>query len=170
VVLLVAFSAADAFAFDETKYNTLTYPAPAPLKALSLLTPGTEAPVSSQDWKGKVVVLNFWATWCGPCVKEMPSLNALAKSYEGKNVLVIPASQDVTGFITIKAFYRRHKLDHLPVYWDKGFTAFKTLGLSVVPVSLVIDRQGMIIGWVEGVIDWDGPEVHALIDKALATP
>lgn len=156
-----------ALAEDVSVYNELTTPAYTPLPDLEFLTPGDNGPMTSESWKGKVVVLNFWATWCTPCVKEMPSLNALAKSYSTNDVLVIPASVDTTDILTIKTFYRRHKLDALPVVWDRESASFKKLGLSVVPISVVIDPKGMMIGWVEGTIDWNGDEVHALIDKAL---
>lgn len=152
----------------DEEYGALQQLAPTPAPPISLLRADRETLETQEDWKGKIVILNFWATWCGPCVKEMPSLNALAKAYADKDVLVIPASQDITGYLTIKTFYRRKNLDALPVIWDKDSFSFKSFELSVLPVSIILDRQGQVIARVSGDFDWDSTDFHAYLDKALA--
>ena len=149
-------------------YGVLQTVAPQQVPALQLMQADKAAAQSQADWQGQVGVLNFWATWCAPCVKEMPSLNALAKHYAGKPVLIVPAAQDITGFLTIKTFYRRQKLDALPLFWDKDTASFQALGLNVLPASFVLDQKGQMIARVDGTYDWNSEEMHRLIDAALA--
>jgi thiol-disulfide isomerase/thioredoxin len=163
----LAFSAPAAAAEEKEDYGKLIRVIPKEFPALSLFQQGKENAETVADWKGQVVILNFWATWCGPCVQEMPSLNALAKQYEGKKLRIIPASQDVTGFLTIKTFYRRQKLDALPVYWDKDTEAFKALGVTILPISYILGKDGRVIGHVKGGYDWESDEMKQFIDRVL---
>jgi thiol-disulfide isomerase/thioredoxin len=114
---------------------------------------------SLSDYKGKVVLLNFWATWCAPCVSEMPTLAKLAKSMEDK-VDIIPISVDYKGADAVKKFYEEQDITTLPIFVDNKGKAFKELKLQVLPVTYIIDRKGMIIAKVMGELDWDSKEVH----------
>jgi thiol-disulfide isomerase/thioredoxin len=121
------------------------------------------------DFKGKVVVLNVWATWCGPCVLEMPTLAKLAAEYQGQPVAVVAVSVDgdrdadkARAFIgknTPLAFYRDPKLK-MP-YDLKPPT-------SAMPTTVIFGKDGMEKGRVLGPADWSGKDAKAVIDKALA--
>ncbi len=113
------------------------------------------------DYKGKVVLLNFWATWCAPCVAEMPALDNLAKSMIGKDVEIMTVSIDFKGMEAIKEFYRDNDINNLPILMDSKGKAFSsTLKLQVLPTTLVIDRKGMVVGKIMGEIDWDSDAVR----------
>lgn len=110
------------------------------------------------DYRGRFVVLNVWATWCAPCVREMPSLDALQKNVDPKKIVVLPLSED-RGDSTVSSFYRTHALMHLPTAIDTAGRAPSALHLPGLPTTLVIDPQGREIARIEGDTDWNAPEV-----------
>ncbi len=154
--------------------DTVRFSTPKPVAAISVQKAETHGPDTPESWRGKVVVLHFWATWCTPCVEEMPDMNRLAKRYAGnRDVLIVPVSQDMTGFLTIKTFYRRHELSALPMYWDEKAAAFKALGLNALPTTLILDRDGRVTAQIRGQADWDENgegEIATLIEEALGQP
>ena len=117
-------------------------------------------------FKGKVVVLNLWATWCAPCVVEMPTLAALQRAYPEDRVLVVPVSMDperkladARNFIGVN--------EPLPLFHDPKFALPTALGVKGMPATVIYDRKGREVGRVMGEATWDGPEARALIDYAL---
>lgn len=121
------------------------------------------------DLKGKVVVMNIWATWCAPCKAEMPTLAKLAAAYEGKDVMVVPVSidsvddgQKATLFIAQNA--------PLKFYHDRAMKMpfVLTPVAPGAPTTVIYGKDGLEIGRVAGEADWSGAEVRAVIDKALA--
>jgi thiol-disulfide isomerase/thioredoxin len=119
------------------------------------------------DYKGKVVLLNFWATWCAPCVKEMPSLNRLQGEMGKDKFTVVPLSLDGTSRPKVAPFYKDKDLANLGIYFDKGKKVQQTLDVSVLPTSILIDAQGREIGRMVGDADWDKPEAVALMKAAV---
>ncbi len=112
------------------------------------------------DYKGKVVLLNFWATWCNPCVHEMPVLEKLAKSMIGKDVEILAVSIDSKGAPVVQEFYKEMGIEDLSIYLDTKGKAFKDFKLQALPTTMVIDRKGMVVAKVMGEIDWDSDEVR----------
>lgn len=124
------------------------------------------APASMDAFEGRVVVVNLWATWCAPCVIEMPTLAALQRAYTEDKVVVVPVSMDpqrklpdAKNFIDVN--------EPLPLYHDPRFALPTTLGVKGMPATVVYDRKGREIGRVMGEADWSSPEARALIDYAL---
>lgn len=120
--------------------------------------------------KGKVVVVNFWATWCPPCVAEMPSLDRLAASLHNAPVVVMPIAMDTTGKSAVAAFYARFGLSHLRIYSDPDQQVGHVGGswqvlfpLYGLPTTYLIDRHGRVLGYVPGAAKWDSPQAHRLI-------
>ena len=110
------------------------------------MTDGDGKPVTLQDFAGQVVLLNFWATWCAPCVREMPSLDRLQAKLGGEGLAVVTVSRDRGGANVVMPFYERLELTNLGVYLDpKGAfsRAFKVRGL---PTTILIDREGRVVG------------------------
>lgn len=122
------------------------------------------------DHLGQIVLLNFWATWCIPCVKEMPALLRLQQRWQAENTpaLVLPISLDRAGLAKVQEFYAQHKLAGLPLRNDKGGAAGRAFNLRGLPTSILIDRKGREIGRFEGDAPWDGPEAAALFQALLA--
>ena len=111
-----------------------------------------DKPVKLSDFKGKVVVLNFWATWCAPCRKEIPTFVALQKQYGAKGLVIIGASLDQGGTKTVKPFVGKTGINYPVVLADQK-TADAYGGIQVVPTTFVIDRQGKIVAKHEGDTD-----------------
>lgn len=124
-------------------------------------------PVTLSRFIGKAVVLNFWATWCAPCIKEMPSLDALQKAGAGKGIEVVAISEDRTGVDVVKPYMKRQEIKNLKIYIDKGNALANALGVKGLPTTLVIDKNGREIGRIEGIAEWDSVEALNVIAQAL---
>lgn len=115
------------------------------------------------DYRGRIVLLNAWATWCGPCVSEMPGLNGVQRKLGGESFQVLPISMDRGGPLTVDLFMREHALRHLPILLDyRGqiSTKLRPLGL---PFTVLIDRDGYEIGRGLGEVQWDTEEGLSLL-------
>ena len=131
-------------------------------------TDANDKPVKLSDYKGKTVLLNFWATWCAPCVKEMPSLDRLQGEIGKDKLVVLPLSLDGPSKPKVAPFYADRKLANLGIYFDKGKKALGALDISVLPTSVLVDPEGREIGRMEGDADWDKPEALALMKAVIS--
>jgi len=113
---------------------------------------GTERGLA--DYAGRGLIVNLWATWCVPCVAEMPELQTLARTVAAEGILVLPLASDRGGAEVVRRFYANHAIDGLPVLLDPRGEAARAWGARGLPTTLVIDRQGRERGRVEGAIDW----------------
>ena len=120
---------------------------------------------SLSSLKGKVVFLNFWATWCGPCRAEMPSMESLYNSYKekGLEILAVNCSE---GQRDVLAFMNSNKLS-FPALLDSDGKVSAMYGIQAIPTTYLIDRENKIIGRIVGSIDWDTPEIRAVLDLLL---
>jgi thiol-disulfide isomerase/thioredoxin len=159
LLLAVAPLPARAFNFAPTE------PKPAP--ALDFLD-GQGNTVSLDDFRGKVVVLNLWATWCAPCRHEMPSLDRLQAALGGDGLAVVPLSLDRGEVSQIEAFYAEVGLPTLAIYHDPKAAAGRAFGAYGLPTTIVIDREGREIGRLLGPAEWDSEAAMALIRGVLA--
>ncbi len=117
--------------------------------------------------KGRIVVLNLWATWCAPCRAEMPSLDRLQAKYPKDQVLVLALSVDRAPPEKVQQFMKEVGAGNLTVGRDPTVKAARLLQSPGLPATLVIDRDGMEVGRLLGIAAWDGPEAAALIDGLL---
>jgi len=115
------------------------------------------AKVTLDSFKGQLVVLDFWATWCGPCRQEFPALDRLQERLGAKGVTVVPVSVDRKGMPAVDRFYTETKPVHLARYLDDDHQFAEAMGIRVLPTTLIIDPQGGEIARVEGPADWDSP-------------
>ncbi len=141
---------------------------PKPLPELAFTDAG-DRPVTLAAYKGKTVLLNFWATWCAPCVKEMPSLDRLQAEMGKDKFVVLPLSLDGPSRPKVAPFYADRKLANLGIYFDKGKKVLGAVDVSVLPTSILIDAQGRELGRLEGDADWDKPEALALMKAAVGS-
>jgi thiol-disulfide isomerase/thioredoxin len=112
------------------------------------------ADVTLAKFKGRPVVLNFWATWCGPCVKEMPELDRLASAQGPGGIAVLAVSADHGGAAVVRPFVAAHGIDHATILLDAGSDAVHALRLNGFPTTLIIDRDGKLRGRLEGPAAW----------------
>ena len=122
---------------------------------------------SLSDYRGRYVLLNIWATWCGPCVKEMPSLENLEKNLGSTRFAVVPVSEDRGDPSLVRAFYLRHNINHLPTLIDPAGRAPFILAMPGLPTTLLINPQGREIARVEGDVDWNSAEAIDFIRSRI---
>jgi thiol-disulfide isomerase/thioredoxin len=116
-------------------------------------------PRSLADFRGKVVLLNIWATWCVPCRTEMPALDRLQESLGGADFEVVPVSIDRGGMEAIRKFYNENGIRDLAMYVDTPGDVLRQARALGLPTTLLIDRIGREIGRVIGPAQWDAPEI-----------
>lgn len=116
--------------------------------------------------KGKVVLLNFWATWCPPCREEIPSMMKLNSFMAGKPFKMVCVSVDEGGKKAVTEFFKNTGFS-LPAYVDPTGQAPATYGLTGVPETFVIDKKGIIVKKVIGGLDWASPEVIAFLEGLM---
>ena len=121
------------------------------------------------DYAGQGIVLNLWATWCVPCVAEMPALDALARLVAGDGVAVLALSSDRGGAPPVERFYRDKNIQTLPVLLDPRGDAARAVGARGIPTTLLIDRAGKERGRLEGAADWASAEFVEAI-RRMAGP
>jgi thiol-disulfide isomerase/thioredoxin len=114
-------------------------------------------------FKGKIVILNFWATWCAPCIKEMPSLERLAARLSAEKFAVIAVSQDKGGASIAKPFLDRIGVRSLPLYVDPNGRLSRDLSVRGLPTTVVIAGDGTVVGKLEGAAEWDANDVVAYL-------
>jgi len=131
--------------------------APRPVSELAF-EDGAGRSRSLSQWRGKVVLLNVWATWCAPCREEMPALERLQRKLGGRDLEVLALSIDSAGAAPVKRFYEELGIRSLGVYVDRSMRATATLGALGVPTTLLIDREGREIGRRTGPAEWDSAE------------
>ena len=146
----------------------LTTPAEAAVAPANTFYDSKGQPLRAADFKGKVLVLNLWATWCAPCVTEMPTLAKLAAAYAGKPVAVVPVSVDTAADVDkAKAFIASHP--PLGFYNDPQMKlpfALKPQA-SGMPTTIIYGADGLERGRLAGGADWSGPDARAVIDHVL---
>lgn len=171
VVFIAALSwTANAWAHDPAlhgfKLTAFDPPFPAPEFKLPTL-PGNET--SLADYKGKYVLLNFWATWCPPCLEEMPSMESVYQRYKDQDFAVVAISSDEGGKADITPFIEKLGVT-FPILIDADKAVSTTYGAINLPLSFLLNRDGHVIAGSEGARDWASKEAISVLDELLATP
>jgi thiol-disulfide isomerase/thioredoxin len=138
---------------------------PVPAPAVSLTEPGG-ATVDLADFKGKLVLVNFWATWCEPCLREMPSIERL-QSRLGDRIAVLAVSEDRGGSKAVDPFVEKLGLKSVKIYVDPKSAVGRAFEVKGLPTSVLIDGDGKVVGRVEGAAEWDSPKIMAVIRPFL---
>lgn len=120
------------------------------------------------DFKGRPVLFNLWASWCGPCVQEMPSLDRLQGLLADQHLAVIALDQERDGAEVAAAFFKRHAIKNLGLYNDPTGRISSTLHARGLPISFLIDASGKCLGYVMGGTDWSAPEMLAFLRERLS--
>lgn len=123
--------------------------------------------VQLASFKGKVVVLNLWATWCGPCRREMPTLDRLQVQLGGPKFQVVALSADAGGPDAVRDFFRHIGARHLSIYVDPSMEALSRLKAPVLPTTLLLDKSGREIGRLTGPAEWDDPAMVRFLRRLI---
>ena len=135
-------------------------PRPAPDTQLQTLD---GEPVPLADYKDKIVLVNFWATWCLPCIREMPSLERLQASFDKEKFLILAVSVDRGGAAKVVPFLEKHEIDGLTPLLDQKMRLASALKVPGMPTTFLLDRDGRVLGSLPGIAEWDAPEALALV-------
>lgn len=125
------------------------------------------------DFKGKRLLVNFWASWCVPCREEMPALDALAEKYNSDTFMVLPINLDIGegGLAKARAFLDEGQFANLPLYADTTFAAFDRLKQQAVavglPATLVLDENGCELGVLQGPAEWNTEDGETVVETLL---
>jgi thiol-disulfide isomerase/thioredoxin len=120
------------------------------------------------DWRGKLLLVNIWATWCAPCKEEMPALDRLEAKLGGENFAVLPISVDRGGLQKPQGFLEEINADNLPLLLDETARLNFKLEVMGLPATLIIDEQGREIARMIGPAEWDSPEAIARLRQFMA--
>ncbi|MCH2540630.1 MAG: TlpA family protein disulfide reductase [Alphaproteobacteria bacterium] len=125
-----------------------------------------EKEISFSDFKGKILLVNFWATWCAPCIKEMPSLDRLESKING-DFDVIAISVDRDGVEKVTDFFDENKISNLEKFFDIKNSLAKEMNLYGVPTSFFVNKEGDLIGYYQGDMEWDNDTVINFINYLI---
>ena len=150
------------------------------LRATKPIQPGLEVPnfafpdingkqISLSDHRGKVVLVNVWATWCPPCRQEMPSMQRLYEKFKGENLEILAVSIDSEGGEAVAPFMRKMHLT-FPALLDPEETIIPLYGITGVPESFIIDKDGILVEKIVGPMNWATPEVFSLFKGLIQKP
>jgi peroxiredoxin len=118
------------------------------------------------QFKGKVIFLNFWATWCSPCKEEMPSMEVLYQQFKEKNFILLTISVDYGGLKPVQEFINTYHYT-FPVLLDPKCKTLNLFQVKGIPTTFIIDKKGRIVGKAVGPRDWKSPEVISLINLLI---
>ena len=150
-----------------------------PYEALALVRPKRVQPAADfsvptpdgkrlrlADYRGKVVFLNFWATWCPPCREEMPAMERLYRRFRDRGLVVLAVSVDAEGAAAVTPFVRERKLSY-PIGLDPAMALAGKYDVRALPSSFLVDRRGNLVAAALGPREWDGPAARALVDALI---
>ena len=121
------------------------------------------------EFRGRGMVVNLWATWCAPCVAEMPSLANLSQALAPVDIAVLPLSSDRGGAQTVEIWYREHGISALPVLLDPKGAIARAWNARGIPTTVLVDREGMGRARLEGAADWASPDAARLIRSIIGS-
>jgi thiol-disulfide isomerase/thioredoxin len=159
-------AAAESEKIDPKDFTWHEKPIPAPA---TVFKDANDADKTLKDFGGKVLVVNFWATWCAPCVKEMPALDRLNAKLGGKDFQVLAINQERNGPKVAKPFVEKQGWK-LPLYLDAATGFYRDAKLRGLPTTLIIGKNGQELGRVEGEVVWDSPAVEKMVQDLIRKP
>ena len=136
---------------------------------------GSDTPFTSEDgmemtlaeYEGKLTLVNFWATWCAPCRKEMPQLAALQEAYGGDDFEVVTIATGRNARPAMEAFFEEIGVDSLPLHTDARQTLARSMGVLGLPVTVILNPEGQEIARLQGDADWNSDSARAIVEALL---
>lgn len=123
--------------------------------------------VNLADWRGRWIILNFWAPWCVPCRLEMPSLDRLSARLDPDRAVLLPLAVDQRGVVPVRKFYADTGLTHLPIYMGEPENMDAVMGTANLPTTAIIDPDGRHVFTVSGEAQWDDPLTIAWLARLM---
>jgi thiol-disulfide isomerase/thioredoxin len=150
------------------------------MKKLAILAEPSEVPSTAftdaggaehtlADWRGKYVLVNFWATWCAPCRKELPALDALNRDFGGEQFAVVTIATGRNPVPAIERLFADVGVESLPILLDPKQALSREMGVLGLPVSVILDREGREIARMSGDADWNSDSARAIVAALLAS-
>jgi thiol-disulfide isomerase/thioredoxin len=164
VPVTTALAAADSVEPKDFTWHPKPIDAPA-----TVFKDAADADKTLKDFGGKVLIVNFWATWCAPCVKEMPALDRLNAKLGGKDFQVLAINQERNGPKIAKPFAEKQGWK-LPLYLDPATGFYRDAKLGGLPTTLVIGKDGKEVARVAGEVVWDSPAVEKMVQDLIKRP
>lgn len=152
-------------ALREGDLRKLTFQdAPKPVETIAFTDlEGTSETLAS--YNGKLVILNFWATWCFPCREEMPAFDQLSAAFADKNVVVLPIATGHNPVPAIERFYEQANIEHLPIRVEPTGKLAAAMGVRALPSSFIISPEGEVIATLIGDAEWFSPSAQAIVSE-----
>jgi len=126
-------------------------------------------PLTLAGFRGAGLVVNIWASWCPPCIAELPSFAAIAPKLAASKILVLPISIDYEGLKVVQPFYTSHKIANLPILLDPDGTVADTLGGPGIPITIIINPAGQLVARLDGGANWNTPATLARLHHLAGT-
>lgn len=123
--------------------------------------------LSLANYSGKSLLVNFWATWCAPCVAEMPALDRLQAILEGTDIEVLVINEDRNGAEVAPGFFVENNLQHLDILLDRDQKLIRAAGVTGLPTTLLIDKKGKVLSAVLGDTEWDAPDIVSFVRRCF---
>ncbi len=127
-----------------------------------------EMQVQLSQFTGKIVLLNLWATWCPPCIEELPALDRLQQRLGKDNFVIVAVSLDDDIKLAGEMFFNRLSIKSMALYTESSEKIGRDFPVDVVPASFLIDRKGQAMGVLRGYVDWESAETDTLIKRLIA--
>ena len=176
LIVLMLFSMTSAFAdhgesepSDGTVKSFIKVSPPQPIELIKFLDQN-EQQISFDKFKGKIVLINLWATWCGPCVRELPALDGLAKKLELADFELVTISIDREGKEIAQPFFEKLGITELKLYSDPEHKLADVFPLDVVPATFILNRDGQIIQYLRSFADWEDQAALDMMIDLIAKP
>jgi thiol-disulfide isomerase/thioredoxin len=142
---------------------------PVPAPRLTFKNPAG-ATLSLANYRGHGLVVSLWATWCGPCVAELPSLAAIAPQLAASKILVLPISIDMEGLKVVQPFYQTHNITNLPILLDPNGNDPDALNVAGIPTTILVNPAGQMLARINGGANWNTPDTISRIIQLISPP
>lgn len=152
---------------DGDAFKTLTLAEEPKMPPPLEITQADGSQLTLDSFRGRGMIVNFWATWCAPCVREMPELDALNKELAPAGIDVLAVSMDRGGHKVISGFYDRYKINNLDALHIANSAATRALGIQGLPTTLLIDPKGREVARIVGLFKYDTPDSIAYFKRCI---
>lgn len=130
--------------------------------------------IDFSQFKGKIIMVNMWATWCPPCVRELPAIERLATKFKAEDFVLLPISIDAEGKQQVQPFLNSLGMPNFNSYYDQSQSLGDVFPLDTIPATFILDQQGQLIAFVRSYVDWDDAKavslIQGFIDKSSKKP